>query len=403
MNILVVSHLYPSSFSPVRGIFVQREIDELIEALDYRVTLLTPIPWAPRVLWWRIKWRSYGQEPMMTSRTRLTRYCPRYMILPRQILRAFTGYTLYFAIRRFVEKLHCIEKFHVIHAHTLIPDGYAALRIGRKLGIPVVCTSHGADTNVYPSSMYRYRKLASEVVSQVDQLIAVSTALRTDLQGLATPLRPIRIIPNSVDIAKFSHDQEKRAALRHSLGIPQRAVLLAFLGSIFREKGVYELLDAFRALAQQKPDLHLILIGQGIDFPDVHNIVTSDPNLERVTLVGQILPDAVPGFLSASDIFVLPSYHEGMPCAIVEAMSCGLPIVATRVGGIPDIVQDGKTGLLINPKDSASLADALFLLCENVEFRMGLGNNARQYAGEHLSWRLHTDMVRAVYRDLLEV
>ena len=402
MNILVISHLYPNSQSPIRGVFVQQEVLGLAELAECNVTLMTPMPWTPRILWWNPKWHRYGQEPACVSLKTLTRYYPRYLCLPRQALRAITGHTLYFAVRHLADELHRSEKFDVVHGHTLIPDGYAAVRIGRRIGVPVVCTSHGSDGNVCPQIMVGYRKFAQEVISQADQVIAVSDALRQDLCDLAVPRRPIRTIPYGVDTGDFAFRGRDRNAIRRSLGIPQDALVLIFVGTISRDKGVYELIGAFGTLARQEARLHLVMLGNGPDLPHLRGMIASKPGLSRVRLVGQVPHMDVPTWLAASDVFVFPSYHEGMPNAVLEAMTCGLPVVATSVGGIPEVIQNSVTGLLVAPKDVDALVDALWLLSQDPGLRKELGEKGRRYVVNHFSRDRHVAEVLSVYEEVTD-
>jgi len=316
------------------------------------------------------------------------------------MLRAMTGPTLYLAISRLVDELHRLADFDVVHGHTLIPDGYAAVRIGRRIGVPVVCTSHGSDGNVYPQSMFAYRKFAQEVVSQADQVIAVSDALRKDLYSLALPKRLIRIIPNSVDAGDFAFCGQDKNAIRRVLGIPQNASVLIFVGTISREKGVYGLVEAFEILAEQQPRLHLVMLGNGPDLPRLQEMAASRLGLSRVRLVGQVPHTDVPNWLAASDVFVFPSYHEGMPNAVLETMACGLPVVATSVGGIPEVIQNGMTGLLVAPKDVDALVDATRLLSRDSGLRKELGEKARQHMVEHFLWDQHVADVLSVYKEV---
>lgn len=399
MRVLIISHLYPSALSSTRGIFVQQEVHKLAEASICEVTLLTPFPWSPGFLWWRGKWKQYGNLPTFEKELLFDRYYIKHLVFPRHFFKAFTGYTLYLSSRKMVEQLHLKQPFDLIHAHTLIPDGHAGMLLGNLLNIPVVCTVHGSDANHYPNKIWGYHKMARSVIRGLEKIVAVSLDLKNVVEKTGPPQSQVVVIPNSVDTNLFQPGLE--LGLREQLGIPAEATTLIFVGSVNRDKGIFELLEAFEILSRELADLYLLVVGEGIHLARSKERVLQMQANQRVHFVGSVQHKQVADWMRAADIFVLPSYHEGMPCVIVEALSSGLPIVATDVGGIPEVVDDNKQGLLISPNNVGDLVKAIRSLCQDSAKRMSFANEARKKAKSQFSWDIHTKSLLRVYSSLV--
>jgi teichuronic acid biosynthesis glycosyltransferase TuaC len=168
----------------------------------------------------------------------------------------------------------------------------------------------------------------------------------------------VRVIPNGCDSATFRLGD--RASARHSLGVPPDAELVLFVGRLVAEKGLRELLEAMQLLTAQRPQLQLVVIGSG---PMQGELRTLTAENDGVRLTGALSPEAVAQWMVAADLITLPSYSEGHPNVLVEALACGRPVVATAVGGIPEVV-DAACGVLISPRDGAALAAGLTQVLE---------------------------------------
>ena len=145
-----------------------------------------------------------------------------------------------------------------------------------------------------------------------------------------------------------------------------------------QSKGVYELINAFVKLNLRYSDLHLIFVGNGLEYSSINNIVSSNGLNKKVHLVGNQPQCEVPHWLSTADIFVLPTYYEGLPNVILEAMACSLPVIATRVGGIPEVIKEGKNGIFINEKSVESLTNAIEHLLKDEDLAKKMGSYARK-------------------------
>ena len=231
---------------------------------------------------------------------------------------------------------------------------------------------------------------------------------------------------NGVDINFFSVDNDLPITLpRENLSKGNKNIL--FVGRISPEKGVHTLLSAWQRVVERCPEAHLHLVGPREPLPAqfivklsedekvadlaqfyeeekcLTQILRSMPRgiAHKVSFAGVVPHSKLVDFYREADVFVNASYSEGLPLPILEAMACSLPVVATSVGGIPEAVVPGQTGLLVEPGDANSLADTLLRLLQDDDLRLTMGRNARRRAVELFSWKHHAEEVLSHYRALL--
>lgn len=239
-------------------------------------------------------------------------------------------------------------------AYWVYPDGYAALQTAKRLDIPCVVGALGSDIHVR-SGFNAY--LTRRTIAGADALLTVSDAMRqTAITGFGADPRRVHLIINGFDTKVFH--PRAQAPLRAQLGIRPEARLIVYVGRLVETKGLRELLDAFRRLANTSPDLALALVGDGTMREELERTVAALGLSDRVLMPGGVAPKEVAQWICAADLLTLPSWSEGYPNVVVEAVACGRPVVATDVGGTREIVNAGN-GLLIAPRDAPALADAL--------------------------------------------
>jgi glycosyltransferase involved in cell wall biosynthesis len=189
------------------------------------------------------------------------------------------------------------------------------------------------------------------------------------------PAKKIAIIHNGVDTRRFATPPDARNAIRHALGFTEADSVLIVVARLHPGKGHRVLLDAMRQLLHSSPKLKLICLGEGEEEPELRALCESFGLAHCVRLVGY--QQNVPEWLKAADINVLPSFYEGLPLTILEAMASGLPTVASNVGGIPEAIEDGVSGLLVPPGDAHALAEALSFLLRDAATRTRMERAAR--------------------------
>lgn len=233
------------------------------------------------------------------------------------------------------------------------PDGCAAVLFARALGKPVVVKVHGTDLN-YVTKLPSARAVARRTLPRADATVTVSRALGDELAGLGVPRDRIHLVANGVDDAVFT--PRSKAEARRTLGTPVEGKVVLFVGRLEPQKGTGELLAAWPEVRRQVPDARLVLVGDGMSRPQVEAACGADPS---IVAPGPKPLLEVARWMSACDVFTLPSWMEGTPNVVLEALASGRPAVASDVGGIPDVLRDPRSGLVVPAKDAAALAAGL--------------------------------------------
>lgn len=271
------------------------------------------------------------------------------------------------------------EGLDIIHAHYAIPHSISALLARDMLGdvcrsVKVITTLHGTDVTVVGQER-GYRRITRFGIERSDAVTAVSEDLRRETEALFGPLRqPIEVIPNFVDTVRFHPGccPEKRS----TLGLPDERLILHV--SNFRP--VKRPLDVIHAFARLDADLNarLILIGDGPMVRDCKDLAHRLGVSSHIRFLGSV--DTPWELLPHADLFLLPSEHESFGLAALEAMSCGLPVVASNAGGLPEVVEDGVSGFLCPVGDHDALAGAITHLLRDGTLRARMSAAARARA-----------------------
>jgi glycosyltransferase involved in cell wall biosynthesis len=292
--------------------------------------------------------------------------------------------------------------------------GLPALAAARTLGKPVVLQAEvngemsgevytwgtRLDRGFARRAVFAGVRARNLLMRDGDAFVAMSRAIRDEFLAKGVARERIALIPHGVDTARFRPaDAADRAALRARLGLPASARIIIYTGRLLRGKGLETLLAAFRSVAARRPDAHLVLVGSGagqsLSVEDELRAAAADlPG--RVTFTGHV--PAVEDWLRAADVFAFPSAFEALGLSLVEAAACGLPAAASRTGGIVDVVEDERTGLLVPPGDAGALADALGRLVDGPSGAMGEAARARVRA--RFDEADAVDRYRALFREV---
>ena len=234
------------------------------------------------------------------------------------------------------------------------PDGFAAIVLARALGVPVVVKLHGSDVNVI-AKLPGPRRWMAWALPRANRVVAVSRALGDEVAALGVPRERIALVMNGVDGALFRPGD--RAAARAALGLPPDGALLVYVGNLKESKGVLDLARAFEDVAARHATARLAIVGGGEARATLDAVAARLGG--RMLVAGPRPLAEVPTWMAACDALVLPSWAEGTPNVVLEALACGRRVVATRVGGIPDLVTGPALGELVEARDVAGLAAAL--------------------------------------------
>jgi len=375
LRIAVATHFFPTSSQQNRG----RPIYQLTRALsllaDVKVFCVDP---------------RYPSFKFLQQRTFLNPEHDRsytvpgvraeylnYRALP-VISRAFNGYNCARVLAIPVGKF----KPDIIIGYFLYPEGFAAATVARKLKVPVIVGSLGSDLR----NIKKLRRAAARrAMKKASFVVAVSDDLRDIAIKLGISPDKTVTIHNGCDFDIF-HPADRGAA-KAELHVDPEAELIVFTGRLVPGKGLRELLQAVAILAPSRPRLRLVCIGEGVMDQELRQRA-AQPDLEGyVKFLGNLNAEQIARWLAASNLFCLPSYSEGCPNVIIEALACGRPVVATNVGGIPELM-DSRCGILVPPRDAAALVDALAKTLDHPWNQEQIANSFRR------SWE---DMARETY------
>lgn len=298
----------------------------------------------------------------------------------------------------------------IIHVHTPIA-GLIGRIVGRMMKVPlIIYTAHGFYFHDrMPGWKYRAHVMLEKFAGKFhDALFCVSQedADAAERLGIERPSR-ITLVRNGVEPNEFLPTLllSRRSAKREELGIPEEAPVVIFVGRMTREKGILEFLQAARDVREKVPEAHFLVAG-GI-LPSERDRVrkevdrlANEPSLKgRMHLLG--FRSDVAELLAASDLFCLPSYREGLPVSVIEAMMIGLPVIATNIRGCREAVMNGTTGLLVEPRNERDLAGAMTFLLTHADIAKRLGAAGQHRAEEFYTLRRHLDVQWDTYRRLM--
>lgn len=296
------------------------------------------------------------------------------------------------AMRRLVKA----QRFDVIHAHGSMDGWIASLAVlGLRPRPLLIRTRH----NLKPIQRHVFNRWYFR--SLVGHVVAISASIRDAMigAGFVTPER-VTVIPSPPDLAPFLAGADG-AAVRRELGIPREAQVVTTVARLQPEKGVDILLRAFAGLAPSHPDARLVICGSGREVKLQLQAMIAEAGLQGSVLMCGFRGD-VPAVLAATDVYALPSRAEGLGFSLLEAMASGCPVVASRVGGVPEIVTDGRDGLLVEPENPIALASAIGRLLDSPELRAKLGAAGRATAQERFATERLVARVEELYLRLLD-
>jgi glycosyltransferase involved in cell wall biosynthesis len=282
-------------------------------------------------------------------------------------------------------KLAKARRTEIFHAHGYRADimGYLA---ARTLRIPLVSTVHWSfafpkgQTTAFKLRFYSALDLFT--LGRCDRVIAVSESTAHVLRSKMNNGGNLEIVPNTLD-PKFYEIKKGSRRLKDKLGIESSSKVVGYLGRFSEEKGLRYLVGAMPAVLREVPNCHLLLVGGGPLEGFLRRQCDSLGVSHKVHFLNEI--DYVRGFYESIDLFVLPSLTEGMPMVLLEAQYFGLPVIVSRVGGVPEIITPGENGLLVDPGDSTELAHNVIRLLENELLAQRMGEaNRRRYSGNTL-------------------
>ncbi len=389
MKVLVTSRLYPSSAYSSRGTFVHEQVRFLKAHCDLEI--VSPIPFFPPLPGCG-RWSAYGRVARRETLDGLEVCYPRYLSFPRRLFfpslwRRYLG-----ALQRVVSSVP-----ELIHAHLAYPDGLAAVEYGRELGRPVIISVHGHDVREIPQARPSWKALVTRALEGAEVVIASSSDVRERVLDLGVEDHRIRMIPQGVDSSLFRRPSGREPG--------EDGWQLVYVGRFDPRKGVGVLLEAMCEIRRQRDDVRLRMVGGSPvsgtagDFRDQVNILRQQGLEDCVEFVDEKPHGEIPALMAMADLCVLPSFYDSFGIVLVEAMACGLPVVATRCGGPEDIVEAGM-GELVAVGDAGDLARGILAVLDG--YRSYDPATIRRRVEERYDYRELAKRIAGVYEEVLE-
>ena len=353
MKLLTFTSVFPNSIQPHRSMFNYHRLVHFARIPGNSAVVVAPVPYAPA--WVPLDtWRCFSRVTRHEVLGDIAVHHPRYLLIPK-ISMTLHGWLMSRGSAKVVADLHLQERFDCIDAQYVYPDGFAAVRLGRTLGLPVMVNALGTDINVFPS-LRTIRPLILWTLRNAAGIAAVSESLKLDMIKLGIQEERIRVIANGVDTGRFQPVDRNTA--RTKLGIRHDVPAIVAVGNLVPGKGFQLLVEAVAELASGHPTVETYIVGEGAYRSELQRLIDGRDLTARMHLVGSRPNDELPAWFSAADISCLPSAGEGQPNVVLESMACGTPVVATKVGGIPELITSSEFGVLLD-RDVDALAAAI--------------------------------------------
>ena len=329
-ELVAITNLYPVPWDPNRASFNRQQFAQIRKTANLRVLVLVPMH-----EWWANKEHCVDSEDVA--------YAP-YFFLPK-LGRRLTPFFQYISLLRKRKWINPTDTDHIL-ASWAFPDAVGVSWFSKKFNVPFSIKVHGTDVN--ENLEYRPRKdMLVSAANRAKGVFCASQALVDKLVKAGARQSNVTVNYNGVDKAIF-YPSEARA---------RDGVHLVFVGSMIPTKGTRELYQAFSELCKQR-DITLTMVGKGPDVTLIRGLIERDGLADKITVTGSLPLSQVADSVRTADLLILPSYREGVPNVLLEACACGVPVVSTTVGGIPEIVT-ADTGVLVEPKDARALRDGI--------------------------------------------
>lgn len=355
--VVVLSSLFPSSIQPGAGPFVRERMFRVGRRLP--LCVVAPTPWFPLQGLLR-RWRPHFRPgaPHYERQQDFDVWYPRFFSVP-SVLKRLDGLAMAVGAYPRLRALKRAGRLDLLDSHFGYPDGYAAVLLGRWLGVPVTITLRG--TEARHAADPALRPLLLKALLGADRVFAVADALKQVAVSIGVPADKITVVGNGVDTVRFVPVDRDEA--RAALGLPANAPVLISVGGLVERKGFHRVIELLPRLRERWPGLIYLIVGgasaEGNNRPQLEQQVEQLGLHDTVRFLGSLPPDALKQPLSAADVFVLSTRNEGWANVFLEAMACGLPVVTTDVGGNREVVDRDSLGIVVRFGDAAALEAAL--------------------------------------------
>jgi teichuronic acid biosynthesis glycosyltransferase TuaC len=398
VRILAISHLFPNLKEKRYGIFVARQLSE-ISRLGAEITVIVPRVCCPGLLRHFDRWKNHDHNCPLCRFERIETFSIPYLRLPGNFYNRWSGLAAFRAMKSKALELHKSRKFDVIYATDFFPDGDAAVRLAKYLKLPAACLSIGVDVNITAQSNRIIYRHFVRTAKALDGTLACGQSVADRIKAV-TSENPLCVY-GVLDLEEFSPVPDKIPA-RKELDLPLDKTIALYVGYLTKRKGVYDLLEAIYRVQKKYPDIFLVICGTGPEESVLRKLIR-EKGLERtVHMTGEIEPEQMNKWMQTSNLFLLASHTEGMPNAVMEAMACGLPVVATTVGGLPEAVGDCDGVVLVPPGNVDELEKAILKIISNNQLQEQMQTAARKRAEEKFGGKRNARLILDYLQKIIE-
>lgn len=384
LRILTLATLFPNAAQPNFGVFVERQTAGLAARDGLDVTVINPIGIPPWPLSRSAQYAGLAKLPDHEQWRSLNVYRPRFTLIPK-FGGPYNPAMIAHAILPLVRRLHAENPFDLVDAEFFYPDGPAAMRLSKALGIPFTAKARGADIHHWGHA----KGCAPQVLAAAGAaagLLAVSGALKADMAALGMDAGKIMVHYTGLDQSRFT--PRDRATEKARLGITGPMILC--VGALIPRKNQALLIKAMTML----PDATLCLAGQGPSEGDYRALAAKLDVTDRLRFLGNIPHDDLPALFAAADVMALVSASEGLANAWVEALACGTPVIASNVGGAPELIRSADAGRIVETNVPVIISAIEELI------RNPIAPERVAAAVAHFSWANNAERLDAFFREL---
>lgn len=376
LRVLLITNLFPNPQDYLRGIFVFNMVKELRKKCN--VKIISPLPWIPVFLKNTKKYQQIAAVSKEYTIDGIEIYSPKYLAIPKA--GAFHTFSLFLSLLGIVNKLK--TDIDIINVHWVFPDGVAVSWLAKLFNKSCVLSARGCDINLYTQYLFRKPQIVSSL-KKANKITAISTNQKDVIKELGIEDDKVTVIRNGVDSNSFNIKSKSKC--RHTLSIDSNDKIIIFVGQIIEVKGFNYLIKAIKMLNEKGLNKYKVkAIGEGHLRPNFEKIIKEFDLQESITFIGEKSREEIPLWFGACDLLCLPSIREGCPNVILEALASGRPVIASKVGGIPELVND-RNGILFEKGNVEQLANALTRALEREWDSQIIQDTIKEYTWESIA------------------
>jgi len=375
VNMLYLTRLFPNPVNRLYGSFVKEFIQFIAHKNRGKLVVISPIPYTFYI-------KNFKKIPRTLVENGIKIYYIPYLNIPKRKFCYIESWTYLVAISNLMRKVIYDYDIDIIHAHQIFPDGYVALKIGNKFRKPVLITIHGELPELIKANKYKYLSC----LKKADAIITIAKFQKTIIEKYHIRSQKIYVIPNGFNPFLFKPFPKKNSSGQK---------IAVYIGHLYPPKGLPYLIEAVPRIIKKIPNFKLIIVGDGVLRSNLVNLANKLGISEKVTFVGSKNREKIPLWLNIADILVLPSLKEGFPTVLPEAIACGVPVVSTKIYGIPEIISD-EVGILVPPANHKALAEAIIRA-----FKIDWDKNRFKEIAQKYSLEFLAEKMLKIYKDII--